>query len=99
MNTKAHLIAAKALIDKPEKWVKGEARVGECYCAIGALNAISPPPYGDDCFPTDSLYVALSNALPDGECFVARFNDAPGTTHSDVMALFDRAIAAQDVTA
>lgn len=95
---------AKALIAEPEKWTKGEnardaagnwvwadSARAVCWCAQGAINAVAP----------DSL-VALCNALG----FVNRtagvmsnivtLNDAPTTTHADIMALFDRAIAAAE---
>lgn len=93
---KDNLIAAKALIDTPAKWIKGTSELDGCFCAIGALNRISPPlGHYDDLTPPDPAYEALVSALPDGECFVARFNDEPATTHADIMDLFDRAIAAQ----
>ena len=37
----------------------------------------------------------LHNALPDGLAFLPDFNNAPTTKRRDVLALFDRAIAAR----
>jgi len=92
------LKAARALIDTPEKWTK-EACVRDaagysvhnkdddavCFCIVGALHRGSAPAYVDN---------LLRHELPPehvGSLYV--FNDDPATTHADVMALFDRAIA------
>jgi len=104
MNTVTeNLIAAKALIETPEKWVKGdyEPRPG-CYCAAGALAAAkgvaAHSAAAEKCPEVDALENAL-NEISDGlspwVSFI-HFNDDPGTTHADIMALFDSAIAAQD---
>ena len=102
MTLKSDLIAAKALIDTPEKWRKGDyGSVNTCMCALGACRAAiygtteynhRADWHGDD---TAAAH-ALNAALPvSGSMFgVSDFNDAPETTHADVMALFDRAIAA-----
>jgi hypothetical protein len=92
---KENLIAAKALIDTPEKWIKGSFHKAGCFCAVGALGMASngnPENWGYD------EREALLRALPvDAVAYsVALFNDDPDTTHADIMALFDRAIAAQD---
>lgn len=94
------LIAAKALIDTPEKWTKGAlARKSltspfscatrdpeaTCWCAMGALVHVTPP---------------LSFAVARAEWLLRRsmgtsipvFNDGHHTTHADVMDAFDRAI-------
>jgi hypothetical protein len=88
---KDDLIAARALIDAPEKWCKG-IKSG-CNCAMYAIAAISLTRWPDNS-------AALRRAVPRsfkrdglGDLVVA-FNDAPDTSHADVMALFDRAIAA-----
>ncbi len=87
-----NLIAAKALIDTPEKWGKGayEPSPG-CFCILGALFEASgrQTAYG-------APYDAIERQLPWGnKSGIVKFNDAPETTHADIMALFDRAIAAQ----
>lgn len=83
---KENLIAAKALIDTPEKWIKGELSKNGCYCALGAVQRAS----NYNVRTKDALY----DALPD--VGIMTFNDDPNTTHSDIMALFDRAIAAEE---
>lgn len=93
-----HLIAARALIDTPEKWMKGSyhSQSTGCLCALGALGVAA---HGD---AYDWEYVdakaLLSVLRPDDEdwLIVVDFNDHPDTTHADVMAWFDRAIAAQE---
>ncbi len=94
---KENLIAARALIDTPEKWGKGPDR--DCFCAVDALTDVA---YETDF--DDADHHLLGRFLPvdyapdpsDWNCPVAQFNDDPATTHADIMALFDRAIAAQD---
>lgn len=98
-SVKENLIAAKALIDTPEKWIKGELVSNGCYCSVGAIEQTVPFAPGE-C----AEYAAIEAALPpefeddtsDWNSVVAQFNDDPTTTHADIMALFDRAIAAQD---
>jgi hypothetical protein len=94
---KENLIAARALIDTPEKWGKGEyePRPG-CYCAMGAV-AVAAGMDGrfDDIFGQEE-HVRLEAQAPGRD--VVNFNDAAGTTHADIMALFDRAIAAAEAT-
>ena len=82
---------AKSLIDTPDKWIKGDrVRVvnnQRCYCAVGALEMAG------------ARFRPLVRALPGGSYTIVDFNDAPTTTHADVMALFDRAIAAEEADA
>lgn len=94
MTLKNDLIAAKALIDTPEKWGKGSFDLGRgCYCALGALGvAQNGRPWGF----TDLAAQHLIKSLPKGWASVACFNDDFHTTHADVMALFDRAIEAAE---
>lgn len=101
MTVRENLIAARALIDTPEKWVAdGVFERDGCYCAVGALEMANGK------FTHCGLLVeecdALWMALPDehktgpepskGDIFI--YNDDVAT-HADIMALFDRAIAAQ----
>jgi hypothetical protein len=98
MNLRDHLIQAKALIAAPEEWGKGADR--DCLCIADAVRVGDVQ---DDRDPRAKVaMVALERALPadfradphDWDHPVVQFNDAPETTHADVMALFDRAIAA-----
>lgn len=96
-----NLIAAKALIDTPEKWGKGDFTPAPgCFCTFGAIAAINGFRFGVDKYPpTYAEDMAIARCLPEGWAarvdVVPDFNDDPSTTHADIMALFDRAIAAQ----
>lgn len=88
-----NLKAAKALIDTPEKWGKGAFEFRGCYCALGALGmAEAGTPAG---YSLTGRW-ALQCALPNTFLSVDAFNDHPDTTHADIMALFERAIAAEE---
>jgi hypothetical protein len=96
------LVAARALIARPEAWTKGafaraadgtrlyvgERRRRRSRCAAGAYLAAG----GET---DDAGYMALCAAMG-GVWAVSDFNDAETTTHADVLAAFDRAIAAAD---
>lgn len=93
-----NLIAAKALIDTPEKWGKGgwEPKNGRCLCSVGAVVVATNGNHDFDGAWTPAVLqvdAALENHLPKPFNRVAEYNDDPATTHADVMALFDRAIA------
>jgi hypothetical protein len=93
MGVKENLIAARALIDMPEKWGKGSRGLrGTRECAMTACGALKLKSH-----EFDGVRLALTAALPHGSDLTApavvRFNDDPSTTHTDIMALFDRAIA------
>lgn len=95
------LTRARARIEKPEAWTKGAiARTSDdertlardpqatCWCALGAIAAERG---GEVHHPA---WQAVQQQLPAGES-IGSFNDHPDTTHADVLALFDRAIAAR----
>lgn len=91
------LIAAKALIDTPEKWGKDFYYQNDagCLCIVGSLGKASGLSAAGGQF-CDSLIGALNKALPESAPIrnhLPAFNDHPATTHADIMALFDRAIA------
>lgn len=96
MSVRDNLIAARALIDTPEKWGKEhyEPRPG-CFCVSGALAkvyGVDPNPQNCEAGPE---YRALYAAVPNGPWSgPVNYNDHPDTTHADIMALFDRAIEA-----
>lgn len=91
------LKAARKLIEKPENWTKGEyyrpTENGYCYCAIGALaEAAGVDPDGE--VPGER---ELANALGSENLWkVVEFNDSH--THSEVLDLFSKAIAAAEAT-
>jgi hypothetical protein len=91
------LIAARALIDTPEKWALGPLVEDGRRCAIRAIEAVV---HTDVVWrkPKHPAYQALCEALPSewtdehGLYSVGTYNDAH--EHADIMALFDRAIQA-----
>ena len=90
MTVKEQLIAAKALIDKPEKWCQGEFHAGDKHCFAGAIFMVSG--YNEPA--TDQVCNALAVAMGvvgRGDIYI--WNDSH--SHAEVMAAFDRAIAAQ----
>ena len=95
------LRAARALIADPMRWKRGAAPGprGEM-CALRAVATVSNfgEPSKSNWWTKMPGYVALEEALPtEGDHphhSVGGFNDDPATTHSDVLALFDRAINA-----
>ena len=102
METIEILRSARALIDAPEKWTKWtEARDAAglgvpcydknavCFCAVGAV--VRHPTNGKTFFALR----LLREALPTGG-YIDEYNDHPETTHADILALFDRAIAAEE---
>lgn len=97
MSVRDDLIAARALIDTPAKWGKGDFR--DCLCLADAVQSITVPKGSlesvEEVQRHAALRGALLKALPSGEYdYLYQFNDAQATTHADVMALFDRAIEA-----
>lgn len=89
------LKAAKALIDTPEKWEKGEPLPPGCNCAWTACVVAEIGGAMDDV--VDALLTFVPPSDDDhGYRALIRYNDAPATTHADIMALFDRAINAAE---
>ena len=106
METIDVLKATRALIDTPEKWTKGayarDARgrvVGwldpgaSCFCVQGAFHKALGH-LGDSSF--EVWHERVSDAFPAHFNSVQEYNDHPDTTHADIMAVFDRAIAAEE---
>lgn len=103
----AALRGARALIAHPDNWVKGvAARDSEsnevetdsaratCFCTVGALHkSLLVAGKGENV----ELYMEARSQLirhrPDNSAGLVYFNDAPTTTHADVLGMFDRAIA------
>lgn len=99
---KIDLIAARAMIDTPAKWIKGSnARDKEgftvsprsseatCHCLNGAIIAVTTG--GDDlCSRYENAYDTLQKGTERG---LIGLNDDLHTTHSDIMVLFAKAIA------
>lgn len=99
------LRAARELIDTPEKWCKGKYGDAKSMCALGACRAAfyGVPDHGQGRELRRGEYAADFNPLAEAlykannRGGVDLFNDDPDTTHADIMALFDRAIAQSEV--
>ena len=101
MKTLEILKVARALIEKPENWTQGTNARGKsgnpvictgnaavCWCAHGAITrAAKGVWYGE----ADR---ALTRQCPPNVGYIY-FNDTPGRTHPEVLALFDKAIEAE----
>lgn len=93
-----NLIAAKALITDPTNWTKGKYIDGEgCMCAAGAIRSATGEKLGQTESYLDNL-VRREFHGDFGFVTIEEFNDDRLTTHPDIMALFDRGIAAQPVS-
>lgn len=84
------LRAARALIDTPEKW--GQKVDGE-WTGTCVSNALLNADKTGDMEPWFALNRVLG--LP-AVSYLFRWNDAPGRTHAQVMALFDTAISYEE---
>lgn len=97
MTTLEILVAARAKISTPDKWCKGQPATDitgwPCvadsptayrWCVLGALILV--------CKRNMEAVRQAALCLGGG---VVQFNDALTTMHADILALFDRAIAAQ----
>lgn len=100
------LTASKNRISTPERWTKGTAarsvhgrkvavtsKRAFCFCAVGAVERETQGI--DDGYRSaiELLNLAVETPLPFAMHEVVAFNDLGATTHADVMALFDRALA------
>ena len=94
---------AKELLSDPAKWTKGAMARGtwgvscgvafvgaDCFCANGALLSLYRGT-GECTASGASLWLSAA-AQKLGFENVTAMNDAAGTTHADIMALYDRAI-------
>ena len=66
-------------------WTQGADQRGSCFCAAGAMNETRPP---DD-------EMRWTVRWPNGGlCILYMWNDAPGRTQAEVIAMFDNSIRA-----
>lgn len=89
---------AREKIEKPSNWcmIYFTHPDSGAHCIEGALNAVG-------CIFDNAVRDALIASIPAGHPALRHprniipmmFNDYPSTTHADVLALFDRAIAAR----
>ena len=100
------LRAARKVIEKPEAWIKGSFAMDECgneveaespaacrFCVRGAIYRAVPERY-------EMTHGALWAQVGDDPLFdpLVKLNDSKSTTHADILALFDRAIAAAEAS-
>ena len=96
------LKAARALLENPKSWGKMSYAVdgqgndvdatdpgAVCFCMLGALQRAA----GNTDWTHSPATLFLGHYVPDTG-FISTFNDDPDTTHEDVLAVFDKAIAA-----
>lgn len=86
MKAKEHLIAARKIIETPEKWWRGQRKPKPGQrCIYGAIHAV------EDCVARPAVYRRLQKVV--GVERLNEWNDAPGRKHAEVLAAFDKAIA------
>jgi hypothetical protein len=96
MTTVDVLRDARALIDTPEKWCKGIMRSGGRRCAVGAVSDATGGEMHMRESEANAAFGALARAAGGRRIYL--LNDDPKTTHADVIAAFDRAIAAEEAS-
>ncbi len=102
MNTTELLIAARKKIATPDRWTKvALARDAKgdptfpfdsdavCWCIEGSLYSILK----GQSYAIDNAMSVVNIAIGNPHLTVQLWNDRPERSHSDVMAVFDRAIA------
>ncbi len=90
------LIAARTLLADPKRWAQGDYCVGDAFCMYGAIRHVrgaEATAQEGDCSAT-GIYLAEFVWMAIGRS-AHIYNDALSTTHEDVLALYDRAIAAR----
>jgi hypothetical protein len=97
------ILKARELLSDPAKWCKGYHTNAGAYCILGAIGARDWNDGADE-----EVIERIESALPllfrlrayvfdswsNLKPAVAAFNDAPSTTHADILALLDRAASA-----
>ena len=106
MTTAKVLKDARHLVEKPERWLRGNLVAtmpngDKCYCALGAINDSAPSVSLLDDARTAFTHAISGKTLPSISYVdrltqaqkITSFNDSPRTKHKDVLAMFDKAIA------
>lgn len=94
------LVAARELIAEPEHWTKGasargksgakvdpDGRAAVSFCATGACYRATRRDWRHAPAAIDALQDAVNYSG------IVYYNDEPTTTHTDILAVFDKAIA------
>ena len=98
--TKQIITDTKQLLSDPERWTKNTSArdvngnmvaakddAARCWCLFGAVR-VSTDNFGEAISVTN----ILCDYLPYGYMFLTNFNDAPETTHGDVIGVLDKAL-------
>jgi hypothetical protein len=106
------LTDARSRISNPKSWVQGRLEDGDRHCLVAALSLACGSRSFDMPNRTEKKLARLiATQIPRDAPFMSRWrlipvrqrlmslNDAPCTTHEDVMALFDRTISQLATTA
>jgi len=93
MTPREVLISAKALIDTPEKWWRGEYRP-DSDTSISCVQTATYKAWNSPNNNSADVYCDAMNFLgrATGARYIPSWNDAPERTHAEVMDAFDRAI-------
>src|SRR5262245_5016665 len=90
---------ARALIDRPDKWLKREARSldGTRMCLVQAINDVTQM-HGQDITHSsftrcNAVIAAMMAAIHPSKRTLIDWNDDDRRRHRDVMAAFDKAIS------
>jgi aerobic-type carbon monoxide dehydrogenase small subunit (CoxS/CutS family) len=93
------LTKARALIAEPEHWCQKHWHESdgatEAWCAWGAVAETTGMVSDFSNGAIDALNAATFGL---GGCGIVDYNDDPGTTHADILAAFDKAIAEIEFT-
>jgi hypothetical protein len=95
MTTLETLKRAREHLFDPGNWnrdgnfFKDNDKTTRCCCALGALMLFDG---------SEDAFSKLQSALPADRPLVSLYNDYFHTTHADILALFDRAIASVEAT-
>lgn len=99
------LKAVRELLSVPERWTKDSmaraadgkdidyaSRKARCWCLYGAATKVT----NHELIRGRDLRDVIRNHIGGPGVTIMTWNDAPGRTHADVLALLDRAIAAEE---
>jgi hypothetical protein len=79
------LVQTRALIDSPDRWIKGDMKDDEGrFCLVGAINEVDALGVGG---VEAKRTLAKVCGMPPGD-----FNEDKRTTHDDIMRVLDQAI-------
>lgn len=108
-DTVAILRAARAKIRARKRWARGffaytktgakvwpTEKSAASWCAWGAVKVVTADHPDTENPALHFLLKSLPRRARSNCCGISAYNDGPRTTHADILALFDRAIAAAE---